>query len=167
MTQKVLVTGAEGFIGSHLSEALVRSGHDVTRGGFLLGICLGMQLLFSTSKEFYENSGLGLIGGDVIPIRGELSSNKGAKIPHIGWADVHQKRSAGHFFSTKSGFDYYYFAHSFFVKPASAETVIGYCRYHDLEIPAVVAHENITGMQFHPEKSGSSGLNVSRSFLKQ
>lgn len=154
----------ESLTTSNLDEAI---GNAVTRGGFLLGICLGMQLLFSTSKEFGENSGLGLIGGDVISIRGELSSNIGAKIPRIGWADVHQIRNAGHFFSTKSGTDYYYFAHSFFVKPTSAETVVGYCRYHDLEIPAVVAHENVTGMQFHPEKSCSSGLNALRSFLEQ
>ncbi len=122
----------------------------------LLGICLGMQLLFSASEEHGEHVGLGLIPGRVKRMRGDF------KIPHVGWNQL--SLLSGH--PLLAGVErgaYAYFVHSFYVEPVDAAVTVATTTYHR-EIPAVVAHGHIFGMQFHPEKSSYTGLTMLRNF---
>lgn len=116
----------------------------------ILGICLGMQLLFDRSYEFGETAGLGLIPGEVVAI----PDNIGVKVPHMGW-DQNQVTQPD---PIASGFDgeSTYFVHSFYVDTAD-ENIIATCDYGVL-IPSIVRMNNVIGMQFHPEKSGQVGL---------
>ncbi|WP_288529084.1 imidazole glycerol phosphate synthase subunit HisH [uncultured Secundilactobacillus sp.] len=116
----------------------------------LLGICLGMQLLFDRSLEFGETAGLGLIDGSVEPI----PTNLGVKVPHMGW-DQNQVIKAD---PISTGFDgeSSYFVHSYYVR-TRPENVLATCHY-GVTLPSIVRQDNVIGMQFHPEKSGSVGL---------
>ena len=131
---------------------------DQCKGGKpLLGICLGMQLLFDESLEFGNTSGLGLISGRVVPI-----DAPGLKIPHMGWNSLSINKKS----PISAGLDgaYVYFVHSFRADTA-AENVIAYTRYGE-DIPALVGREDIPvyGAQFHPEKSHDTGLSIISAF---
>ncbi|MDR3185654.1 MAG: imidazole glycerol phosphate synthase subunit HisH [Christensenellaceae bacterium] len=123
----------------------------------LLGICLGMQLLFSDSEEFTHTKGLDLIEGNVVKIKGNL------KIPHMGWngLDFHIKTSLCDGIS--SG-DNMYFVHSYKVETPK-EYVVATAEYGQ-DITAIVKKDNVIGMQFHPEKSGECGLKLLKNFVK-
>ncbi len=129
------------------------------KGTPLLGICLGMQLLFTRSLEFGDCAGLDLIPGKVEAIKGVK------KIPHMGWNQIKIVKSDPLF---KSILDqsYFYFVHSFICKPEDTELISAQCTYGQT-FCAVVRKENIIGMQFHPEKSGSMGLKLLENFYKQ
>lgn len=125
----------------------------------LLGICLGMQLLFEKSYEYGEHEGLGLIQGEVRPIADVIPED--LKIPHIGWNALHLRGASPLFRYLKEG-DCVYFVHSFYGANCDA-SVIATAEY-GAELTAAVACKNVYGCQFHPEKSGAVGLNILRAF---
>lgn len=125
----------------------------------LLGICLGMQLLFEKSYEYGEHRGLGLIPGEIRPIAEVIP--RGLKIPHIGWNALRLRGENPLFRYLKEG-DFVYFVHSFYGADCE-ESVIATAEY-GAELTAAVANKNVYGCQFHPEKSGTVGLNILRAF---
>lgn len=138
------------------------------RGTPLLGICLGMQLLLDESDEFGVTAGLGLIPGRVIAVPIQTLSGDAQKVPHIGWNALHPSRELIDWTSTllqdnRMG-DASYFVHSFMAVPSDPEHRIAYCLYGGHEIAAVIGRYQITGCQFHPEKSGEVGLKLLRRF---
>lgn len=135
---------------------------EALNGKPLLGICLGMQLLFDYSLEYGQHEGLGLIPGSVRPIGDYIP--QGYKIPHIGWNALRfpaGKPVSPLFRHIREG-DCVYFVHSF-CGAECQESVIASAEYGD-GLTAAVAHENVYGVQFHPEKSGDVGLNILRAF---
>ena len=135
----------------------------------LLGICLGMQLLFDESEEFGLYSGLGLIEGRVIRLHDQDPTGRHVKVPHIGWNELHQPKHSEHWGSTpldglEEG-DAVYFVHSFVPYPELDSVTIARMSYGGHWYCAAVQKENVLGVQFHPEKSGNVGLLVLRNFL--
>jgi len=142
----------------------------MVRGSQILGICLGMQLLMETSEENGTHVGLGLIPGRVIPI----PSGKNAagqtirKVPHIGWtaldkAEDHLSWSGSVLQGLPVGV-YCYFAHSFMVEVEKRNTILAETDYLGLPIASAITNENISGVQFHPERSGKDGLAILKNF---
>ena len=152
------------------AAALRQSGLDkavleaAEAGKPLLGICLGMQLLLEKSFEYGEHKGLGLIPGEVRPIREVIP--EGLKVPHIGWnalALTQEGRACGLFKNTKEG-DCVYFVHSYWAA-SPAPYVLAAAEY-GAPLTAAVGRGNVLGVQFHPEKSGSVGLAILRAFCE-
>ena len=137
---------------------------EAQSGKPLLGICLGMQLLFEKSLEYGRHPGLGLIPGTVAPIRDVIPA--GYKVPHIGWNALHfpKDRPVHPLFSQIREGDCVYFVHSYY-GAACAGSVIATAEYGP-ELTAAVARDNVMGVQFHPEKSGAVGLNILRAFCE-
>ena len=135
---------------------------EAQSGKPLLGICLGMQLLFEESLEYGRHPGLGLIPGTVAPIRDVIPA--GYKVPHIGWNALHfpKDRPVHPLFSQIREGDCVYFVHSYYGANC-AGSVIATAEYGP-ELTAAVARDNVMGVQFHPEKSGAVGLNILRAF---
>ena len=125
----------------------------------LLGICLGMQLLFDESYEYGRHRGLGLIPGKVVAMEGSIPKN--LKIPHIGCNYLKIKNETPLLSEIKNG-DFVYFVHSYYV--VCDETNIAATTDYGLEITATVFKDNVFGCQFHPEKSGDVGLKILRKF---
>ncbi len=123
----------------------------------LMGICLGMQLLFDKSYEFRECEGLSLIGGEVVKIEEE-----GLKVPHMGWNELKLVNSAPVTASLKDG-DQVYFVHSYKAVMKDRADLVAVTDYGH-EVTAIVAHGNVYGCQFHPEKSESVGLSILNEF---
>ena len=134
---------------------------EVENGKPLLGICLGMQLLFEKSFEYGEHKGLGLLKGQVTGMQGVLPEN--LKIPHIGWNALKFKTENPLFKYINDG-DFVYFVHSFYAENCD-ESLIATTEYGK-ELTAAVAYKNIFGCQFHPEKSGNVGLNILKAFCE-
>ena len=130
------------------------------QGKPLLGICLGMQLLFERSFEYGEHQGLGLIKGSVVGMEGKLPAD--LKIPHIGWNALRLRKESPLLKNVKEG-DCVYFVHSFYAEDCD-EAVIATAEY-GREMTAAVGYKNVFGCQFHPEKSGNVGLSILRAFL--
>ncbi len=133
---------------------------EAANGKPLLGICLGMQLLFEKSYEFGEHEGLGLIGGSIVPIADHVS--KELKIPHIGWNKLNLTKKGCPIFKYLEGGEFVYFVHSFFGTDCEADTAA--TTEYGAELTAAVAKGNIYGCQFHPEKSGEVGLKILKAF---
>lgn len=129
----------------------------------LMGICLGMQLLFDKSYEYGEHDGLGLIKGIVRPLEGVI--NPELKIPHIGWNALQFKGKPSPIFSKIKDGDCVYFVHSYFAAECD-DSVIATCEY-GADITAAVQRGNVFGCQFHPEKSGQVGLNILKAFVEE
>jgi len=127
-----------------------------SEGTPLLGVCVGMQLLFDESEEFGSTRGLGLLRGSVRRFRGDLV------VPHIGWNRIHQTRSHGLFEGIEEG-SFCYFVHSFYCAPLDARVVVGETEY-GVRYASVVAEGNVCGVQFHPEKSQDVGLQMLKNF---
>ncbi len=138
---------------------LVKS--EAARGKPVMGICLGMQMLFDKSFEYGEHKGLGLIKGSVRPIADVIPA--GLKIPHIGWNALHFTRPHSLFKYLKEG-DFVYFVHSFYATDCD-QAVIATSEY-GTPLTAAVADGNVMGCQFHPEKSGDVGLSILRAFCE-
>ncbi len=134
---------------------------EVNNGKPLLGICLGMQLLFEKSFEYGEHNGLGLIKGEVCPIKDVVPNN--AKIPHIGWNALEFKQKNELFKYIKDG-DFVYFVHSFYADKCQ-KNVIANTEYY-VPVTAAVCEKSVYGCQFHPEKSGTVGLNILKAFCE-
>lgn len=137
----------------------------------LLGICLGLQLLFETAEEFGNHQGLGIIEGDVKAIPPKGTQGEEHKIPHIGWNQLQPSEKAPEWKSTilkdtPIGSDMY-FVHSFAVQPKNPEHQLAWADYDGRRITAVVKKDNIYGCQFHPEKSGPKGLQILKNYLEQ
>ena len=126
-----------------------------------MGICLGMQLLFEKSHEYGEYAGLGLIKGEIRPIADYVT---GLKIPHMGWNALHFKAEKHPLFRYVREGEFVYFVHSFCGTDCE-ESVIATCEY-GFPITAAVADKNVMGCQFHPEKSGDTGLRILRAFCE-
>ena len=125
----------------------------------LMGICLGMQMLFEKSFEYGEHEGLGLLKGQVVPMAGKI--NPELKIPHMGWNALEVKQ--GKLLADVNG-QYVYFVHSFFAE--GCEDSLSAVTEYDIPITAAVEKGNIFGRQFHPEKSGNIGLSILRKFAQ-
>lgn len=132
------------------------------KGKPILGICLGMQMLFEKSFEYGEYDGLGLLKGNVVGMQGVLPEE--LKIPHIGWNALHFKQDNCPLFKYIKENDCVYFVHSYFAEDCD-ESVAATTEYGK-ELTAAVAYKNIYGCQFHPEKSGDVGLNILRAFCE-
>lgn len=130
----------------------------------LMGICLGMQMLFDRSYEYGVTEGLGLIKGEVKPITDIIP--RGYKVPHIGWnaLRISEKGRKSAVFKYTSEGDHVYFVHSFAAMDCS-ESLIASAEY-GAELTAAVACDNVFGMQFHPEKSGDVGLKILKAFCE-
>ena len=134
---------------------------EAKKGKKIMGICLGMQLLFEKSYEYGEHDGLGLLKGKVVPMENRIPTN--LKIPHIGWNVLDFKRESEILRYINDG-DFVYFVHSFYADECD-DSVIATSEY-GAEITAAVQKENVYGCQFHPEKSGSVGLNILKAFCE-
>ncbi len=132
---------------------------EARRGKQIMGICLGMQLLFEKSYEYGEHEGLGLLKGSVVSMNGVIPSE--LKIPHIGWNSLRIKAEHPIFKYIKEN-DYVYFVHSYFATDCE-ESLLATTEYGE-DLTAAVALGNVTGCQFHPEKSGDIGLSILRAF---
>lgn len=128
---------------------------EVSEGKPFLGICLGMQMLFDRSSEDGEYEGLGLIGGEVVRFDTDL------KIPHIGWNTLYYNKRTALFDGIDDNF--FYFVHSYHAAKVANEDVETTCVY-GYEFVASVNRDNVWGVQFHPEKSGDTGLKVLKNF---
>ena len=134
---------------------------EAKAGKPILGICLGMQLLFEKGNEYGIHEGLGLLSGEVIPMEGVVPADY--KIPHIGWNGLIFKQDSPLFRYIKDG-EFVYFVHSYYVKNCD-DSLLATTEYGP-ELTAAVAKGNIYGCQFHPEKSGEVGLNILRGFAE-
>lgn len=128
----------------------------------LLGICLGMQLLFKTSEEQGPTRGLALLEGQVKRFAGVSADGTRYKVPHMGWNQLSFAQQE-HPLLQNVADDYVYFVHSYVVTATNKEQVLATSFYHET-VPAVVGHRNTFGMQFHPEKSGVLGMSLLRNF---
>jgi glutamine amidotransferase len=137
----------------------------------LLGICLGMQLLLEESEEFGVTTGLGLIPGCVIAVPNHTLSDATQKIPHIGWNGIQPSNVLVDWQKTllqdNRPSDAAYFVHSFMAVPNDPAHRIADCLYGGHKIAATIGRDQITGCQFHPEKSGEVGLKILKRFILQ
>lgn len=131
--------------------------HYAATGKPLLGICLGMQLLFTESEEHGSHRGLNLLPGSVVRFRGDY------KVPHMGWNRLEFLQASPLFAEAEQG--HVYFVHSYHVKPERASDLLATTDYHQ-QVTAIVGRDNVFGMQFHPEKSGALGIKLLGNFLK-
>jgi imidazole glycerol-phosphate synthase subunit HisH len=134
-------------------------GERVSAGTPLLGICLGMQLLFDGSNELGGARGLGLIDGEVTRL-----DSDGLRIPHIGWNEVRFERTSALTAGLRGGGAAFYHVHSFVARPTDPADVVGTAEYGERFV-SVVARGSVFGVQFHPEKSSRDGLTLLRSFV--
>ena len=164
--EKIILPGVGAF--ADAAKKLADSGlrevlkKQVATGKYVMGICLGMQLLFEKSFEYGEHAGLGLLKGNIVPMQGYIKD--GLKIPHIGWNALHFTREHFLFKYLHEG-DCAYFVHSYFAKDCQ-DSLIAEVEYDKL-LTAAVAKDNVLGCQFHPEKSGDVGLNILRAFCER
>lgn len=162
---KLILPGVGAFRDAR--EALRSTGLDrvvqeeAGKGKPLMGICLGMQMLFDKSYEYGEYEGLGLIPGEIVPMEGRIP--KELPIPHIGWNELALKQPSPLMKNTANG-DYVYFVHSYYAE-TPAEYVIATTEY-GVEMTAAVQKDNVYGCQFHPEKSSEVGLSILKAFCE-
>lgn len=162
---KLLLPGVGAF--GDAAEKLRATGLDkvvvqqAKEGKPLMGICLGMQLLFEEGHEYGVHRGLGLIPGRVVPMKGVIPEN--LKIPHMGWNALAFQKESPLFAHIKNG-DCVYFVHSYYAAHCD-EAVIATAEY-GAPLTAAVQKDNVFGCQFHPEKSGTVGLNILRAFAE-
>lgn len=161
---RIILPGVGAF--ADAKQKLVDTGlipvinEEIANGKPLLGICLGMQMLFEKSYEYGEHEGLGYIKGEVCPLNTDIDEN--LKVPHIGWNKLIIKDKNNPMLKyTKEG-DYVYYVHSFYVKNCD-ESLVAYSEY-GTNVPGLVNNKNVYGAQFHPEKSGNVGLDMLKAF---
>ena len=162
---KLILPGVGAF--GDAAEKLRNTGLDrviceeAANGKDLMGICLGMQLLFEKSYEYGEHKGLGLLKGEIVGMEGDIPA--GLKIPHIGWNALHFVKPSPLFDGIREN-DCVYFVHSFYATDCD-ESLIATAEY-GTELTAAVQKGNVCGCQFHPEKSGKVGLSILRAFCE-
>ena len=133
---------------------------EANNGKPLLGICLGMQMLFERSYEYGEHKGLGLVKGVVAPIEDDMTER--VKVPHMGWNSLEFKGKSPIFKYVNDG-EYVYYVHSYYAKNCT-ESTIAVSDYGGIKITGAVSNGNVYGTQFHPEKSGDTGLRILKAF---
>lgn len=135
----------------------------------LLGVCLGMQLLFDSSQEFGKTAGLGLIPGEVVRFPAEVNSKK-LRVPNIGWHKIYAPNNRYWQNTPLKSVDainnHMYFIHSYYAEPIKQDNVLALSAYNGFEYTCAAVHNNIWGFQFHPEKSGEAGLSIYKSFFE-
>jgi len=162
-TVERLVLPGVGAFGACM-KALTERGFDhlvterVAQGTPLLGVCVGMQMLFEESEEFGTTRGLGLLRGSVSRFSDELV------VPQVGWNQIRQRHAHPLFQGIADG-AFFYFVHSYYCEPADRGVVLGETDY-GCAYASVVEHENISGVQFHPEKSQAAGLRLLANFAQ-
>lgn len=168
--ERLLLSGVGAF-GNGMAE-LDRRGliepirRRAAEGTPLLGICLGAQMLLDSSEEFGEHRGLGLIPGEVRAIPTRDTEGQPLKVPHVGWADLHGVRPHPLLVGLAAEAAVY-FVHSYQCHPRDGHNLISYCDFGGHRLNAMIALGHITGCQFHPEKSGPTGLRILSNFLLQ
>jgi glutamine amidotransferase len=165
LSAKQVVLPGVGAFGDFMSGLQARGLEPVikevaARGVPLLGICVGMQALFDVGEEMGEHAGLGLLPGRVL----RFAENLSVKIPHTGWNQLEVKNDALLFNQVEAG-AYVYFNHSFYCQPWNSSDVIAETDY-GLRYACAVQRDNIFGVQFHPEKSQTVGLQILKNFLE-
>tara|TARA_B100001059_G_scaffold234202_1_gene276103 strand:+ start:1356 stop:1994 length:639 start_codon:yes stop_codon:yes gene_type:complete len=157
--------GMKGLRGAGVLGAIndfVKSGNE------LLGICLGMQMLLDQSEEHGNHDGLGLISGNVKEIPKIYDGDFVRKIPHIGWIGIEPPYYQDWKGSCLEGIEpgeYFYFVHSFMSVTKNKKNLLAQCEYEGALVSAAIKKDNITGLQFHPEKSGRVGLKILDRFM--
>lgn len=136
----------------------------VQNGKPLLGICLGMQLLFQESEENGMTEGLKILPGTVKRFSGITASDERYKVPHMGWNCLKFLQSSPIFQDIKE--DYVYFVHSYYVETSNKDVILAESTYQGEQVPAIVGKGNVFGMQFHPEKSGKLGMALLHNFTR-
>ena len=140
--------------------------NEVSKQKPLIGICLGMQMLFTKSFEMGEHNGLNLIEGNIEKID-KKSKIKNIKIPHINWSNIifenKENLKKEQLELNKRSF---YFIHSYMALPLNNKNIMAKCKYYDIDVPAIVKKNNVVGFQFHPEKSGKNGLKLLKFTIK-
>ena len=160
---KIMLPGVGAF--EDAARKLKESGlakivkEEAAKGKPLLGVCLGMQLLFERSHEYGLHEGLGILKGDVVPMKGYIDEK--LKVPQIGWNALKFTKESPLFKYIKDG-DFVYFVHSYFA--SGCEDSVAAVTEYDKDLTAAVSKGNVYGCQFHPEKSGDVGLNILRAF---
>lgn len=139
----------------------------IAAGRPVLGICVGMQMLMDESEEFGQHAGLGLIQGAVKAIPKTGADSTPHKIPHIGWNRLQPAASGwkGTIFEDVGPGEACYFVHSFAAQPSKDENSLAHCDYNGRKVCAAIHRDNLTGVQFHPEKSGPVGLKILSRFI--
>ena len=163
---KLILPGVGAFgdaIDKLVSSGLVPTIKREAQRKPLLGICLGMQLLFERSCEYGSHDGLALLEGEIAPLRGDLADSS-LKVPHIGWNSLEALRGDELLSGFKSG-EYVYYVHSYYAKNCERDT-LAVSRYGGAAIPGLVRRGTVWGAQFHPEKSGAAGLGILKAFAE-
>lgn len=164
-SDRIILPGVGAF--GDAVEKLKMSGLDTvikeeaTSGKPLLGICLGMQLLFEKSYEYGEHEGLGLLSGDVVPLKGNIQDK--LNIPHMGWNSLKLYGDCPIFKYIKEG-EYVYFVHSYYARAEKSQLCAS--AEYGIDITAAAFNNNVFGTQFHPEKSGEVGMRILRAFCE-
>jgi glutamine amidotransferase len=162
----------DGMAGLHALGLIEPIRGFAASGRPFLGICLGMQMMFDASEEYGEYAGLGLIAGRIVAIPPRGPGELTRKIPHIGWTALAAPASGRGWAPTiladaVPGRTAVYFVHSFHARPGADADALAVCDYAGCTVMAAVAHANVSGCQYHPEKSGEAGLAMIRRFLAQ
>jgi len=141
----------------------------VGSGRPLMGICLGLQLLFSESEEFGRHAGLGILRGSVVRFRNERPEGGKVKVPHIGWSELRRSGNAAAWSNSPlreiSDGEYMYYIHSYYVVPENNEITLAVSRYGGVRFCSAVMSRNIFGLQFHPEKSAHEGIKIFKGWV--
>lgn len=137
----------------------------------LFGICLGMQLLLESSSEFGDCKGLGLIEGNVVKIPEYISPERARRVPHVGWnylelSEKNNKEFKRNLFENIKNGESVYFVHSYMAAPKNMDVVSSFTDYEGIKIPSSLALNNLAAAQFHPERSGKTGLSILENFIK-
>lgn len=165
---KLILPGVGAF--GDAAEKLRESGMaevvlaEAAKGKPLLGICLGMQLLFEKSFEYGEHAGLSLIPGEIVTMEGVVPVDY--KVPHIGWNELHfpKNKEKSPIFKYLEERDFVYFVHTYYGTNCEESTIA--VTEYGAELTAAVARDNVYGVQFHPEKSGETGMKILRAFCE-
>lgn len=172
LSDGVILPGVGAF--SHGMDKLMSQKIDtliyefVDTGKPLLGICLGMQMLFEESTEFGISKGLSLIPGKVQRLENPLEGLE--KLPHVSWSGIYKNKIVdwkGTILDSVDSGEDMYFVHSYYAMPANSSDVLSLSRYADFEFCSTVKHENIYGCQYHPEKSAVAGLRIINNFISK
>lgn len=165
-SDRLILPGVGAF--GDAAEKLRQSGLDkliyqqIDKGIPLLGICLGMQLLFEKSYEYGEHTGLGILKGQVVPMAGRIAND--LKIPHMGWNQLIKVDPESRLLRSVRDGEYVYFVHSYFASDCTES--LSAVTEHGIFMTAAVEKENVFGCQFHPEKSGAVGLRILNAFCE-
>lgn len=161
---RIILPGVGAF--ADAKQKLVDTGivpvleEEVKNGKPLLGICLGMQMLFEKSYEYGEHEGLAFLKGEVCPLADDIPAS--LKVPHIGWNKLIIKDKSNPILKYTNEGDYVYYVHSFYAKNCE-DSLVAYSEYQ-VNVPGLVNNGNVFGAQFHPEKSGEVGLKMLKAF---